>query len=185
MLKITLTKKEAELKKILQLQAINLAGSLSEVERAEQGFVSAHHDLPTLQAMADSAPHIIAKDGRTLAGYALAMTRAYSHSVPLLTPMFDFQDGLVYQGKTLAEHDYIVMGQVCVAEAYRGQKLVDRMYKYFRGCYAIHYPYLVTAVSPKNTRSLRVHERCGFDTLDTFTDPNGHQWTIIVWDWRR
>ncbi len=185
MLKITLARKEIDLKRILALQAQNLPGALDEQERSAQGFVSAHHDLKTLKAMNSTAASIIAKEGTVLAGYALAMTRAYSASVPLLAPIFDFQDGLSYQGKTLAEHDYIVMGQVCVAPDYRGQKLVDRMYKYFRGCYAIHYPLLVTAISPDNTRSIRVHERCGFQKVGQMNNPNGHDWIVVIWDWRK
>lgn len=185
MVKITLARKEADLKKILNLQAINLAENTSEETHKEQGFVSAHHDLKLLQDMAASSAHVVAKDGAKLAGYALAMTRQFSKSVPLLEATFDFQDQLVYQGKTLAEHDYIVMGQVCVAEDYRGQQLVDRMYKYFRSCYSIHYPFLVTSISPKNTRSMRVHERCGFKVAGTFHSPTGHEWVIVVWDWRK
>lgn len=185
MVKITLTRKEADLQQILELQNANLAANVSEDVKADQGFVSAHHDLATLQAMADASAHVVVKDGNKIVAYALAMTRQFSKSVPLLEATFDFQDQLVYKGKTLDEHGYIVMGQVCVSEAYRGQQLVDRMYKYFRGCYSINYPFLVTSISPKNTRSMRVHERCGFDFLDTFHSPLGHEWVIVAWDWRR
>ncbi|PHI19044.1 GNAT family N-acetyltransferase [Lewinellaceae bacterium SD302] len=183
-LKITLARKQIDLKRILKLQAKNLPDALSDTEIAEQGFVSASHSLATLSAMNETAASVIVKDGTTLAGYALAMTRKYSKSVPLLAPIFDFQDRLMYQGKTLDEHGYIVMGQVCVAEEYRGLRLADRMYRYFKGCYSIHYPLLVTAISTKNTRSLRVHERCGFTELGQFKAPNGHEWVVVVWDWR-
>lgn len=182
--KITLARKEIDLKRIIALQKANLPTALTPEQEAEQGFVSATHDLETLAAMNETAASVIAKDGTNLAGYALAMTRAYSKRVPLLTPTFEFQDQLVYQGKTLDEHDYIVMGQVCVDKAYRGQKLVDRMYKYFRACYSPHYPLLVTSISPRNARSRRVHQRCGFIELGEFTAPDGHEWIIVVWDWR-
>jgi L-amino acid N-acyltransferase YncA len=185
MLKITLTRKDADLKKILKLQVQNLEANVPDEIKEEQGFVTAVHDLETLQKMAETSAHVVIKDGAKIAGYALAMTRQFSKSVPLLVATFEFQDQLVYKGKTLAEHDYIVMGQVCVAEGYRGQKLVDRMYKYFRGCYSIHYPFLVTAVSPNNPRSIRVHERCGFEVAGTFNAPTGHEWVIVVWDWRK
>jgi len=184
MVKITLARQAADLKKIIQLQRENLSANVSEKTKKEQGFVTASHDLETLEKMAENSAHVVVKDGAKIVGYALAMTRKFSKSVPVLEATFDFQDQLIYKGKTLAEHDYIVMGQVCVAEDYRGQRLVDRMYKYFRGCYSIHYPYLVTAISPDNTRSLRVHERCGFDVAGTFHSPTGHEWVIVVWDWR-
>ena len=182
---ITTATTDEELQQILTIQKRNLPSRLSSDQQADQGFVSADHDLSTLQAMGRSAAHIIAKDGNIIAGYALAMTRAYSKAVPLLTGIFEFQDTLVYRGKTLAEHDYIVMGQVCVDENYRGRKLVDKMYAYYQTIHSAQFPLLVTAISPRNTRSIRVHERCGFQTLDTFQGPDGHRWVIVVWDWRK
>lgn len=183
-IKITLARKTADLNRILALQTANLPSALSEDEQAAEGFVSAQHSLATLQAMNQAAAAVIAKDGSSLAGYALAMTRDFSQDVPLLTGIFSYQDQLLYQGKTLAAHGYIVMGQVCVAPAYRGQRLVDRMYRYFRGCYALHYPFLVTAIAPRNTRSRRVHQRCGFEEIAIYQAPNGQEWVIVLWDWR-
>lgn len=183
-IKITLARKTADLKRILALQTANLPTALSEEAQAAEGFVSAQHDLPTLQAMNTAAAAVIAKDGTTLAGYALAMTTHFDEAVPLLAGMIQFQNQLIYKGKSLAEQGYINMGQVCVATPYRGQRLVDRMYRYFRGCYALHYPYLVTAIAPRNTRSRRVHQRCGFQEIATYQAPNGYEWIIVLWDWR-
>ena len=90
----------------------------------------------------------------------------------------------IQEGKTLDEWDYIVMGQVCVAAEYRGHRLVDRMYKYFRACYHLNYPILVTDIAPRNTRSRRVHQRCGFQELGEFQAPDGHSWIVVIWDWR-
>lgn len=184
-LKITLARKEIDLKRILRLQALNLPAAVDPQVQVEQGFVSAHHDLATLKAMNSAAAAVIAKDGTTLAGYALAMTREYSEAVPLLSGIFEYQDSLTYRGKTLDEHGYIVMGQVCVAEAYRGQRLVDRMYRYYRACYSLHYRFLVTAIAPRNTRSMRVHERCGFERIGLFRGKDGKEWDIVIWDWRQ
>ncbi len=183
-IKISLARKTADLKRILALQTANLPEALGDAEQAAEGFVSARHSLPTLQAMNQAAAAVMAKDGTTLAGYALAMTRAFSAAVPLLAGIFEYQDQLVYQGKTLGEQGYIVMGQVCVASDYRGQRLVDRMYRYFRGCYALHYPFLLTAISPRNTRSRRVHQRCGFQEIAIYKGPDGQEWVIVLWDWR-
>jgi RimJ/RimL family protein N-acetyltransferase len=77
------------------------------------------------------------------------------------------------------------MGQICVAEEVRGQQVADRMYKYMRACYSLHYPYLVTAIDAKNTRSRRVHERVGFEVFQEFTSDDGlHDWLLVIWNWR-
>ena len=75
------------------------------------------------------------------------------------------------------------MGQLCVAEEARGRKLPDRMYKYLRGCYHPRFHYCVTAIDVRNTRSLRVHERVGFEQVDRFVAPDGRDWIIVAWDW--
>lgn len=182
--KVTLTRRESDLKQILKLQAANLREAVGEDTAREQGFVTAKHDLPLLRAMTEAAASVIARQGRRVVGYALAMTRAFGDSVPVLRELFERQDVCTYGGQRLGEVNYLVMGQVCVAEEARGKRLVDRMYKYMRGCYALHYPYLITAIVASNTRSRRVHERIGFEVLQEFTGRDGREWILVIWDWR-
>jgi hypothetical protein len=81
-------RERAELAQIVELQRANLAVNLSAEEASAQGFVTAVHDLETLQQMHDLAPSIVAQTDTALAGYALTMlieARAY---VPILEPMF-------------------------------------------------------------------------------------------------
>lgn len=182
--KITLARKPAELKQILALQAENLPEVLTEEELRSQGFVTARHDLELLTRMNNEAAAVIAKEGRKVIGYALAMTREFAREVPVLEPLFSRQDKLVFRGQLLGETDYLEMGQICVAEAARGQRLADRMYKYMRACYHPRFQYCITAIDARNTRSLRVHERIGFRVLDRFTAEDGHDWILVIWDWR-
>ena len=183
-IKITLARKDTQLKQILSLQAENLAEAIDPATAAEQGFVTAKHDLPLLKAMNAEAASVIAVYERKVVGYALAMTRTFGQSVPVLTELFERQDKIEHRGQLLGESGYLVMGQICVAEAARGQRVPDRMYKYLRTCYYQRFPYLITAIVAKNTRSLRVHERVGFEELERFTSADGHDWVLVVWNWR-
>ena len=113
------------------------------------------------------------------------MTRPYAERIPTLTEVWELQEGSVMKGKLLRGVNYMGMGQVCVAEEARGQRIVDRMYKYMRTCYSLHYPYLITAIDVKNTRSRRVHERIGFKELRIAPAASGQEWAIVGWDWVR
>jgi len=62
-------RERAELAQIVELQRANLAVNLSADEAREQGFVTAVHDLETLQQMHDLAPSIVAQTDTALAGY--------------------------------------------------------------------------------------------------------------------
>ena len=78
------------------------------------------------------------------------------------------------------------MGQVCVADGYRGQQVVDRMYQHHREVYGDRYQLLITDISASNIRSLRAHARVGFQTLHEFYDPViGETWVVVVWDWQK
>ncbi len=183
-IKITLARKDAQLKQILELQRANLIESVDAGTAVSQGFVTATHELPLLKAMNTAAASVIALRDRKVVGYCLAMTREFGHVVPVLAPLFERQDAIEHRGMLLGESDYLVMGQICVAEEARAQKLPDRMYKYLRACYHLRFPYCVTAIDARNTRSRRVHERIGFEELNRFTSPDGRNWILVIWNWR-
>lgn len=185
-IRITLARKKTELKQIIELQKKNHLETVDENTAKEQGFVTAVHEYKVLEAMNTAAASVIAKDGTRVVGYALTMKREFANDVPALTELFDRQDDAVIDGERLGDVGYLVMGQICVAEEARGQRIVDRMYKYMRSCYSLHYPYLVTAIDARNTRSLRVHERIGFKDLVRFTsEETGKDWVIVIWEWRK
>lgn len=185
-IRITLARKKTELKQIIALQKANLRDTVGEGVAEEQGFVTAVHDPAVLAEMNAAAASVIAKDGTRVIGYALTMLRRFAEDVPALTEIIRKQDEAVFKGQRMGDVNYLGMGQVCVAEDARGQRLVDRMYKYMRGCYSIHYPFLITAIDARNTRSRRVHERIGFKVLDEFrSEETGRDWVLVVWDWVR
>lgn len=182
-LRITLARKKTELRQIIELQKKNLPTVISAEEAKDQGFVTAVHSMESLQKMNDGAAAVITKTGTKVVGYALAMRREFAYDVPTLTFLFKEQDEAIYRGKRLGDETYIVMGQICVAEEARGQKLADRMYRYFRSCYSLHYTYLITAIDARNTRSIRVHERVGFKVFHQFQSEDGRDWILVIWPW--
>jgi GNAT superfamily N-acetyltransferase len=184
-IRITLARKKTELRQIIELQKKNHLETVDESTAKEQGFLTAIHEYKVLEAMNAAAATVIAKDGTRVVGYALTMKREFANDVPALTELFSRQDEAIHRGERLGDAGYIVMGQICVAEEARGQRVADRMYKYMRSCYSLHYPYLITAIDARNTRSVRVHERVGFEPLIRFTsEETGKDWMIVVWNWR-
>lgn len=184
-IRITLARKKTELKQIIELQKVNLLETVDEETAQDQGFVTAVHEYKVLEAMNAAAATVIAKDGTRVVGYALTMKREFANDVPALIELFHHQDEAIFRGSRFGDENYLVMGQICVAEEARGHRVADRMYKYMRSCYSLHYPYLVTAIDARNTRSLRVHERVGFKNLVRFTsEETGKDWVIVVWEWR-
>jgi hypothetical protein len=75
-----------------------------------------------------------------------------------------------------------VVGQLCVAKEYRGQDLVQKLYGYFRDCLSKEFTYLVTDIAQANTRSLKAHQKRGFQVINELMY-GGVKWDIVLWDW--
>ncbi len=176
---------DQELRQILALQQINLPKNISQEESKDQGFVTVEHNFPLLSSMNQSAPQIIASAEGKVVGYALVMLESFSTKIPVLIPMFKMLSTLSYQGKSFEEYRFYVMGQVCVDKGYRGRGLFDGMYQEQRRQLSGEYDFVVTEVATRNTRSMRAHERVGFETIHIYTDADhGEEWAIILWNWQ-
>ena len=169
---------------ILDLQVRNLSSALTPHAIASQGFVTVRHDESVLRRMNEATPSIIAKSGGRVVGYALVMPRRFADDVPILRPLFEMLDTLSWHGEPLRGNPrWFVMGQVCVAEGYRGSGIFDGLYRTMVERYGTEFDFTVTEVAARNTRSLRAHERVGFQTLHVYGDKTtGEEWHVIVLD---
>ena len=172
-----------DLQDILTLQRENLREHVSAKDAEREGFLTVAHDLDVLARMHALAPSVIAREGDALAGYALVMPLEARASVPVLAPLFAQFDALRWQGQPLSASRYYVMGQVCVARAFRGQGVFDALYRGHREAYAHRFDFTVTEIATRNTRSMRAHARVGFQVLTTYRDALD-EWAVVLWDWR-
>lgn len=171
-----------EVVQILDLQAINHVSNVSPAVAEEQGFVTVKHNPEVLQRMNLVAPSIIAKDGERVVGYALVMPRSFAPQIPILLPMFDLLDTLSWKGQALHDNPrWFVMGQICVAEGYRGMGVFDGMYLKMKEVCRADYDFVITEIAERNTRSIRAHERVGFEILHSFSDAVAKEdWRVVV-----
>ncbi|NML23405.1 GNAT family N-acetyltransferase [Pseudoflavitalea sp. G-6-1-2] len=178
----TTVSSEKELEQILQLQQQNLRYNISAETSQSQGFVSLSHSLSDLQKLHEASPSIIAKDGDIMAGYALTQTRECRYLMSDLEPMFALLDEVSWKGKSLRDSKFYVMGQICVAEAYRGQGVFDKLYQQHKITYGASFDCIVTEIATRNLRSMRAHERVGFKIIHTHLDELD-EWAVVAWDW--
>jgi len=184
MITYTTSKTDNDLQQILDLQQRNLAINLTGEQIASQGFVTVSHSFADLQKMNNIEQHVIAKDGDKVIAYLLAMTARSKADIPVLIPMFDMFEDVEFHNKKIAAYRYIVVGQVCVAEGYRGKGILDTCYMMYRDCFKDKYDFAITEIATRNQRSLNAHKRIGFETIHEYMAPNGEQWNIVVWGWR-
>jgi len=173
-----------EVSEILELQMANLASALTPETMAREGFVTVRHDSSVLVRMNEEAPAIVAKDAGRVVAYALVMPRSYAAQVPILRSLFERLETLSWRGTALCDNPrWFVMGQICVAAGYRGKGIFDGLYRTMAERYGDRCDFTVTEVASRNTRSLKAHARVGFETLESYTDPDtGEVWNVIALD---
>ncbi|MDQ6608800.1 MAG: GNAT family N-acetyltransferase [Bacteroidota bacterium] len=174
---------QEDLDGILQLQKANLPINLTPEEMAAQGFLTVVHSLSDLRKMNELEQHVIAKDNDKVVAYLLAMTAKSKGEIPILAPMFKSFDTLFFNEKPVADHNYIVVGQVCVNKFYRGRGILDNCYATFKQNFQSKYDFAITEIATKNPRSLNAHKRIGFINLCTYAAPDGVEWQVVIWNW--
>jgi ribosomal protein S18 acetylase RimI-like enzyme len=177
----TIAESDHDLYGILKLQRENLATEISREEALEHGFVTVEHNFALLKRMNSPYPHIIAKDGEEVIGYTLVMSRDLRDEIPVLAPMFEQIDNIIFNAKMLKDTRYIVMGQVCIAKRYRGQGVFGGLYEEMAKRMAVDFDYILTEVSQRNQRSLRAHQKVEFETIREYHADDGEVWVIVLW----
>lgn len=183
MITYTAATTDNDLEQILALQKQNLAAGLTAEQIASQGFVTVSHSFNDLHKMNDIEAHVIAKDGSRVVAYLLAMTARSRFDIPVLLPMFEMFEQVEYHHKKIADYRYIVVGQVCVAEGYRGKGILDACYATYRNHYKDKYEFAITEIATRNQRSINAHKRVGFETIHEYVAPNAEEWSIVLWKW--
>lgn len=182
MITLQLVKSQEEMKGVLALQQANLRNNITQEEAETQGFLMAEYDLDFLELLNQKSPGIIAKDGEKVVGYSLVALPETARQHPLLADLVQNIERCIFEGKPV--ENYAIVAQLCVSKEYRGQDLVQKLYGSFREHYANRYTYCVTDVAQANHRSLKAHQKRGFQVIDSL-DYGGIGWNIVLWDWNK
>lgn len=179
----TTVQNDDELQQIIDLQRSNLKQHISEKEKREQGFLTMVFTMDMLKAMHELAPSVIVKNKEgTVVAYAIVFLKEGRSVYPGMEPMFRHFETIYWKQQPFTTFDYYIMGQICVAKEVRGQGVFDMLYHKHRDEYGKNYDCIVTEIASSNTRSLRAHQRVGFETISRHSDAYDN-WEVVVWDW--
>lgn len=179
----TLASQSYELEQIASLSKENLRTYLSEEEKKSQGFITWEYNLTMLEKMNAIAPAVILKYNEEVVGYALTAFKETISVQPELGPMIEHLETLSFKNKSMADYRYYIMGQVCIAKEHRGKGLFDMLYQHHKKVFQPQFDIVATEVSTSNHRSLRAHQKTGFQTIATYRDELD-EWDVVVWDWQ-
>jgi GNAT superfamily N-acetyltransferase len=182
MLKATMVTTENELVQIYRLSQQNLKQHLDKSTQQKEGFVTWLYSIELLQKMHRLSPSIIVKDEDRVVAYALTTLKESKAFHPDLETMFRNLESVQYKNKPLSSYRFYCMGQICVAKGYRGKGIVAMLYQKHKEVYGRQYDFLLTEISTSNLRSLKAHEKIGFQTIYTYKDAKD-EWDVVLWNW--
>jgi len=165
---------------IIALQQRNLEEVLTPKIIEQEGFVTVEHSLSLLEQMNEPYPHVVARYQDKIIGYVLIMLPQLQETIPILIPMFEKIEQSYFEEKAVKDYRYFVMGQVCIDKDFRRQGVFDGLYSQLREQMKSDFDLIVTEVATRNRRSIKAHQRVGFEDLLSYA-ANGEQWKLIVW----
>ncbi|KAJ3028509.1 UNVERIFIED_CONTAM: hypothetical protein HDU68_001505 [Siphonaria sp. JEL0065] len=178
---------------VSQIHAIMVANQKTALDAsvaAANGFLSIEFSLEYLTVMLKTTPPVIAisnSDGKEkVVGYALAVTKEVALSNEFLAEGIVYlESNGIYKGTQIKTLKYLVMGQICVADRFRGIGVVPVLYKTFAEEYRKRgYDVVCTEVARLNTRSFRAHQKAGWVVFGSMISAVGVTWDMILLDLR-
>lgn len=160
---------------VLALQRSQLRGVLDD---HGEGFLTVSHTPEQLSTLNSPVPHTVAFGEGNLLGYALGMSLEHRDLIPVLEPLFTQLDRHTWRGRRIAELDYTVVGQVCVAPATRGRGVFRALYAAWCRAQAERFALGVTEIDASNVRSLAAHAAIGFEEIGRHRQ-GGQQWVLV------
>ncbi|HMR89331.1 MAG TPA: GNAT family N-acetyltransferase [Saprospiraceae bacterium] len=170
-----------ELEQIQLLQDENHRSNVPIEIQTIDGFLTVKHSMELLEQMNEVTPHIIAKDGNSVIGYALGMSKDFVTRIPELSIMFEMIDKVKTDEWDLSSLNYIVMGQICIKKEYRGLGVFQGLYQKYFETYKGPFPYVVTEVALRNTKSLHAHQKVGFRIIHQYIEDGVDEWAILCY----
>lgn len=167
---------------ILSLQKENIKSSDDTDRDWSDGFVTLRHNPEILQQMMEQSPQIVALHQGQVVGYSLTMLPETAGIFPILDPMIRAFGEINLSGKQLTEIPFIIGGQCCIDQRFRGRNLLDLLYRRAKEELKDHYDYCVTEIDRNNPRSLQAHLKIGFEKIHTYTTRT-RIWDVVAQKW--
>ena len=174
---------DRRLNQILDLQKRNLKKYLSDSERKSQGFLTAEHTFEQFKKINDAEPCVVIVDKGIVVAYTIAMLESATTDMPVFDDLFSTVASLTYKNLPMTSYKYIFVGQLCIDKNYRGQGLAEKLYVFYKEELKAKYDFALTDISEHNPRSLKAHQKSGFEVIHTFFDSfTESNWNIVVMD---
>ena len=160
---------------ILRLMDEARGEHLSQAQRAQQGFVQGQMDEASLAGLQAGLGIFVARDGVTLAGFAMTSTASVAGSgLAVATAQAAAQ-----AAPDLPLEQIFLYGPVVVAQEYQGQGLLTRLLLHVCAEHQARFTLGALFVDHANQKSLAVHQHYPMDQQTSF-EFNKRSYTVFT-----
>lgn len=185
MIDYSIVNTEEELKGIHSLLESNLAINVPDEVEDKEGFLTVAYSFEDLKRMHEVEPAIIAKNKDQVIAYVLALNPVIKNDFPILVPLLELFDSINYEGRSVSTYHYLIIGQACIEKNYRGKGVFKKIYAAYHARFRDKYDFAISEIATRNERSMNAHRRIGFIPVHEYTGPDGVQWTVVIFDWKK
>jgi GNAT superfamily N-acetyltransferase len=150
-------------------------------EDKKDGFVTTHLTEEQLETLITREKGItVAVDQGGVVAFAMAAPWSFWKAWPMFLVMLDKLEKSYFDGKKLTEENTYQYGPICVAKAYRGKGVFEKVFFASLASMADRFPVMTTFINKINHRSYAAHVRKGHMTgIGTF-DFNGNHYALMA-----
>ncbi|MCH3949687.1 MAG: hypothetical protein LKE33_01940 [Acidaminococcus sp.] len=165
------------------IRALLRANHISTIaeEDKKDGFVTTQLTEEQLEALITREKGItIAVDQGQVVAFAMAAPWSFWKAWPMFLVMLDKLEQSSFDGRKLTEENTYQYGPICVAKAYRGKGVFEKVFYASLASMADRFPVMTTFINKINHRSYAAHVRKGHMTEVGTFDFNGNHYALMA-----
>lgn len=170
-----------DIEAIMQLQEKYHVSNLTEEEKQTKGFVTmkvTHEQFSYLTSK--GGVFIAVTETGDLAAYALTSDWTYYSQWAIIQEMERLLPEFSFEKMAITTKNSFQYGPVCIDEAFRGQGILEQLFKAIEVVYAPHFALAITFINKQNERSMRAHARQTPLSIVGDFDFNGNQFAALA-----
>ena len=169
---------------ILSLQDQNLYSKMTEAERVN-GFVTTPFVPEQIEAIIEQDGLFVAEDKGVIIAYVFAGTWSYFQQWAIFELMVARFPMLQFNGQKITVENSFQYGPVCIAKAYRGQGLLQKIFEEMRQVFVQRFPISITFINKVNVISEKAHtKKLGWVIIDEF-EFNDNRYIGLAYDMKK
>jgi predicted GNAT superfamily acetyltransferase len=166
---------------ILNLLRENLGQYLPEDSKKKEGFLSFNPTEAELAEIINDTGVVINMKGNELKGYFITLSKDLARKSSFWNEMLDNAESMDYEGKKIGDYNYALIGQICVAKAFRGGMTFNRLYYTTSSMLKEKgYEVAIGEIASDNAKSLAVHSF--LTEIGTYESNSGIKWHVMILD---